>query len=122
MTYCVAISTEDGLVFCSDSRTSAGPDMLSSYSKMHVFKPAADRLFVLLTAGNLATTQGIISRIESDLDEPNKPNLRTCKKMSDVARYVGKASQEEQAHAQSSPTKSSIDTSASLLVGGQIKG
>jgi putative proteasome-type protease len=122
MTYCVAISTEDGLVFCSDSRTSAGPDMLSSYSKMHVFKPAADRLFVLLTAGNLATTQGIISRIESDLEEPGKPNLRTCKKMIDVARYVGKVSQEEQAHAQSSPTKSSIDTSASLLVGGQIRG
>jgi putative proteasome-type protease len=122
MTYCVAISTEDGLVFCSDSRTSAGPDMLSSYSKMHVFKPAPDRLFVLLTAGNLATTQAIISRVENDLDEPNKTNLRTCKKMVDVARYVGKASQEEQAHAQSSPTTKSIDTSASILVGGQIQG
>jgi putative proteasome-type protease len=122
MTYCVAISTEDGLVFCSDSRTSAGPDMLSTYSKMHVFKPAPDRLFVLLTAGNLATTQGIVSRIESDLEEPDKTNLRTCKKMSDVARYVGRVSQEEQTHAQSSPTTSGIDTSASLLVGGQIHG
>jgi putative proteasome-type protease len=122
MTYCVAISTEDGLVFCSDSRTSAGPDMLSTYSKMHVFKPAPDRLFVLLTAGNLATTQGIVSRIESDLEEPDKTNLRTCKKMSDVARYVGRVSQEEQTHAQSSPTTSGIDTSASLLVGGQIQG
>jgi putative proteasome-type protease len=122
MTYCVAIATEDGLVFCSDSRTSAGPDMLSSYSKMHVFKPTPDRLFVLLTAGNLATTQAIISRVENDLDEPNKTNLRTCKKMVDAARYVGKVSQEEQAQAQSSPTTNRIDTSASILVGGQIRG
>lgn len=122
MTYCVAIATEDGLVFCSDSRTSAGPDMLSTYSKMHVFKPAPDRLFVLLTAGNLATTQGIISRIENDLEEQDRTNLRTCRKMVDVARYVGKVSQEEQTLAQSSPTTSGIDTSASILVGGQIRG
>lgn len=122
MTYCVAISTDDGLVFCSDSRTSAGPDMLSSYSKMHVFKPASDRLFVLLTSGNLATTQAIVSRIENDLDESDKTNLRNCRKMVDVARYIGKASQEEQSDAQSSPATTKIDTSASLLLGGQIRG
>jgi putative proteasome-type protease len=122
MTYCVAVATEDGLVFCSDSRTSAGPDMLSSYSKMHVFTPAHDRLFVLLTSGNLATTQAIISRIENELDEPDKPNLRNCKRMVDVAKYVGKLSREEQLDAQTSTTKGGVDTSASLLLGGQIKG
>jgi putative proteasome-type protease len=121
MTYCVAIATEDGLVFCSDSRTSAGSDMLSSYSKMHVFRPAPDRLFVLLTSGNLATTQAIVSRIGNELDEPDKTNLRNCKKLIDVARYVGKVSREEQMEAQSSPAKG-VDTSASLLLGGQIKG
>jgi len=122
MTYCVAIATEDGLVFCSDSRTSAGPDMLSSYSKMHMFKPAADRLFVLLTAGNLATTQAIVSCIENDLDEPDKVNLRTCSKMVDVARYIGKVSRKEQTDARTTSASTGIDTSASLLLGGQIKG
>ncbi|WP_455216821.1 hypothetical protein, partial [Kaarinaea lacus] len=69
MTYCVAISTQSGLVFCSDSRTNAGPDMLASYSKMHVFQPQDDRVFIILAAGNLATTQAILSRIEQDLEE-----------------------------------------------------
>ena len=89
MTYCVAISTQGGLVFCSDSRTNAGPDMLSSYSKMHVFSPREDRVFVILAAGNLATTQAIISRIEQHLDEPDRakrPGLRSCGKLIEAAR------------------------------------
>ena len=86
MTYCVAVSTEGGLVFCSDSRTNAGADMLSSHSKMHVFNPSDDRVFVILTAGNLATTQAILSHIEQELDEPDTPNLRSIDKMATAAR------------------------------------
>ncbi|HYP03965.1 MAG TPA: 20S proteasome subunit A/B, partial [Cyanobium sp.] len=42
MTYCVGLLLEAGLVFASDSRTNAGVDYISTYSKMHVFQPAAD--------------------------------------------------------------------------------
>jgi len=123
MTYCVAISTDTGLVFCSDSRTNAGPDMLSAYSKMHVFNQRSDRIFTILTAGNLATTQAIISRIEHELDDPDATtNLMTCNKMVEVARYVSKVSREEQAHAQTSTAAAGVDTAASLILGGQIKG
>ncbi len=123
MTYCVAISSQSGLVFCSDSRTNAGADMLSIYSKMHLFTPASDRLFVLLTAGNLATTQAIVSRIEHELDDPEaKKSLLTCKKMSEAATYVSDINREEQAKAQTATTGAKIDTSASLIFGGQIKG
>ena len=38
MTYCVAVTTEKGLVFVSDSRTNAGVDNVSAYSKMHRFE------------------------------------------------------------------------------------
>jgi putative proteasome-type protease len=69
MTYCVAFLLDAGLVFASDSRTNAGVDYISTYSKMHVFQPAADRLFVLLAAGNLATTQAVLNRIRRDLHE-----------------------------------------------------
>jgi putative proteasome-type protease len=69
MTYCVAFLLDGGLVFATDSRTNAGVDYISTYSKMHVFQPAADRLFVLLTAGNLATTQAVLNRIQRDLHE-----------------------------------------------------
>jgi len=68
MTYCVAFLLEKGLVFCSDSRTNAGVDYISSYSKLHVFQPADDRLFVIMAAGNLGTTQAVLNRIRRDID------------------------------------------------------
>jgi putative proteasome-type protease len=67
MTYCVAFLLDAGLVFASDSRTNAGVDYISTYSKMHLFQPAPDRLFVLLAAGSLATTQAVLNRIQRDL-------------------------------------------------------
>ncbi|MDH5546242.1 MAG: peptidase [Gammaproteobacteria bacterium] len=122
MTYCVAISTNDGLVFCSDSRTNAGADMLFSHSKMHVFTPGPDRLFVVLTAGNLATTQAIIARIEQEMEDASSGNsLRTCDKMISAARYFSQVSREEQARA-AEHTIAGVDTSATLILGGQIKG
>ena len=69
MTYCVAFLLESGLVFASDSRTNAGVDYISTYSKMHVFQPAPDRIFVIMAAGNLGTTQAVLNRIRRHLDE-----------------------------------------------------
>ena len=53
MTYCVAVRVDQGLVFVSDSRTNAGIDQLSTYSKMFTFGREGERSFVVLTAGNL---------------------------------------------------------------------
>ena len=69
MTYCVAFLLDAGLVFASDSRTNAGVDYISSYSKMHVFRPAPDRIFVIMAAGNLGTTQAVLNRIRRHLDD-----------------------------------------------------
>lgn len=122
MTYCVAISTQGGLVFCSDSRTNAGPDMLSSHSKMHIFNPGNDRVFVLLAAGNLATTQAIINRIEQDMEESNANNLLTCVKMVEAARYISLVSREEIEQARAATASSDVDATVSLIFGGQIMG
>ena len=122
MTYCVAVSTNDGLIFCSDSRTNAGPDILSSYSKMHIYELGHDRLIVLLSAGNLATTQAIISQIDADLEQSGEDSLNNCKKMIDVAKYVARVSREQQEHANASTGDAEVDTSASFIVGGQIRG
>lgn len=121
MTYCVAVATNDGLVFCSDSRTNAGPDMLSTYSKMHVFQPDNDRVYCVLSAGNLATTQAIISQIKLDLEDPEKTNLGNCNKMVEAARYVAAVNRNEQLLAEKVASGSGIDTSASLILGGQIR-
>lgn len=122
MTYCVAISTKGGLVFCSDSRTNAGPDMLSSHSKMHVFNPGNDRVFVLLAAGNLATTQAIVNRIEQDMEAPETKNLRNCKKIVEAAQYISQLSREEIEQARAATASSDVDTTVSLVFGGQIMG
>ena len=124
MTYCVAISTNRGLVFCSDSRTNAGPDMLSSHSKMHIFDPGTDRIFVVLAAGNLATTQAIVERLRQDAqdaEEPEKQSLLSFSKMKEAALYVSQVSKEESDLAQEATAKAGVDTSVSLIFGGQIK-
>lgn len=122
MTYCVAVSTNNGLVFCSDSRTNAGADMLSSYSKMHVFTPSDDRVFVILASGSLATTQSIIARVEQELENSDRENLLSCNKMTDAARYLGKLCREESELAKLHIGESDIDTSVTLILGGQIRG
>ena len=67
MTYCVAMLLDDGLVFLSDSRTNAGVDQISTFRKMHVFEKPGERVLVLLTAGNLAITQAVVSLLRAAL-------------------------------------------------------
>ncbi|MEP5765027.1 MAG: peptidase [Halieaceae bacterium] len=122
MTYCVAIATGEGLVFCSDSRTNAGPDLLSAYSKMHIYDSDPDRMVVLLSAGNLATTQAVTSQIEAHLDDKEGESLRHCESMTEVANYVSRVSREAQSEASDSTADADINTSVSFIVGGQIRG
>ena len=108
-------------MFCSDSRTNAGPDMLSSYSKMHIFNPNPDRVFVILAAGNLATTQSIVGHIEQDMEQPDTPGLHNCEKMIEAARYISQTSRTEAELAQASVANTGVDTSVTLVFGGQVR-
>ena len=54
MTYCVGLCLADGMVLLSDTRTNAGVDNISIFSKMHIFSIPDERFLTLLTAGNLA--------------------------------------------------------------------
>lgn len=92
MTYCLAINTDAGLVLCSDSRTNAGFDNVSTYSKMHTFVWPNNRIFVILAAGNLATTQQVIKRLQADLDSGTLPNLFSVKSMHEAVDYVATVS------------------------------
>jgi putative proteasome-type protease len=92
MTYCLAINTKSGFVLCSDSRTNAGFDNISTYSKMHTFVWPNNRVFALLSAGNLATTQLVIKRINADLANATNPNLLEVESMQEAADYVAEIS------------------------------
>ena len=84
MTYCLAIQLDEGLVFCSDSRTNAGADRVSTYSKMHRFDVQGDRSLILLTDGNLATSQAVVSQIQRDLEENAEFNISDAKYVADI--------------------------------------
>ena len=118
MTYCLAISVNAGMVFCSDSRTNAGVDQISTYSKMHRFACDGERALVLLTSGNLATSQAVVARIEDDIHKRAKVNLYTVGTVHEAADYVGRVAVEQQAK------HSSADKSfeVSFILGGQIVG
>lgn len=123
MTYCVGLCLEHGLVFGSDSRTNAGVDYVTTYSKMYQFTPAPDRIFVLMSAGNLATTQEVVNHIRRDLDYPTgSPNLGTVRYLFEAAEYVGQASQTVQLHHASALQAAGISGETSLILGGQIAG
>ena len=115
MTYCVAISVEQGLAFCSDSRTSAGVDQINTYAKMFRFGQDGNRQFVVLSAGNLATTQGVIARLSKDIASQASVNLNTVADMDEAADYLGQVSIEQQ-----NKTGGGSLYEASFLLGGQI--
>ena len=121
MTYCLAIKVNKGLVFASDSRTNAGVDYVSTYSKMHTFAWEGDRVCVILTAGNLATSQAVVNLIQRDLEqEDGEFKLRKADYMHEIAHYVGKLSQREQRLHAPATEKTKINLDASFIVGGQI--
>jgi len=123
MTYCVGLCLDEGLVFASDSRTNAGVDYVTTYSKMHIFNPSPDRLFVMLSAGNLGTTQEVVNHLQRDLDYPGDgPNLANVRYLFEAAEYVGQVSlQVQQAHGPALAS-SGVSGETTLLLGGQIAG
>lgn len=121
MTYCLAMSLDDGLVFCADSRTNAGADRVSTYSKMHRFSFPRDRVLVLLSSGNLATSQAVLAQIERDLESSAEVNLKSGDYVSDIADYVGELLVKEKAkYSKPSGPDAGLDASATFILGGQI--
>jgi len=121
MTYCLAINVNDGLVFCSDSRTNAGTDNVSVYSKMHTFIWPGQRFFVLLSAGNLATTQAVVKKLNNDIPAGLAPNLLTVNSMQEAADYLGVVStQVQKLHTSRDTATTSFE--ATFVFGGQIAG
>jgi len=123
MTYCLAMRLDEGLVFLADTRTNAGVDNVSTFRKLRVLRPAADRLFVLESAGSLASTHEVLDRIERDLDLPgDHESLATVGHLFEAALYVGRLSREVAADHGEALAANGADPGASFILGGQISG
>jgi putative proteasome-type protease len=123
MTYCVAMLLDAGLVFLSDSRTSAGVDQISTFRKTTVFERPGDRVIVIQTAGNLAVTQGVVNLLIERLGaDDGEPTLHTCTNMLEAARCVGNALREIHRRDGEALQLQGVEFNPSLIIGGQIKG
>jgi putative proteasome-type protease len=127
MTYCVGLLLDRGLVMASDSRTNAGVDHISSYSKLHLFQPAPDRYFVLLAAGNLATTREVVDRIRRDLDraaagalDAPPDGLPTVNYLFEAALYIGRVNREVQLQHGPALREVGAAPEATFILGGRI--
>ena len=119
MTYCIGIKTNEGLVLASDSRTNAGLDNYSTHKKILSYS-VGDRCIVLLTSGNLSTSQFVYKTIREDLEATNPTtSLNTCKNFDEIAHYIGMLSWQR-----SNTDGVSVNTNlgSNFILGGQIKG
>lgn len=123
MTYCVGILVDEGLVLASDSRTHAGVDNFAKFCKMTVFERAGDRVLVLLSSGNLAGTQAVISVLKQRAEvSDGPPNLWTASTMFDVAILVSDAVRDIERRDAPFLSNGPISFNASFIIGGQLKG
>ncbi len=121
MTYCVAVKLEQGLVMASDSRTNAGIDHLATFRKMALFQ-APDRILVLLSAGNLATTQSVISLLQQQIGS-EESHLENVHSMYDAACLIGSTLRDYLSrHAERNELDSGVDYSCTFILGGTIQG
>jgi putative proteasome-type protease len=123
MSYCVGILLDAGLVMVSDSRTSAGVDRVATFQKTFVYEEPGERLFVVLTAGNLSITQAVISILNDGIEGKNdRANILAVPSMYQAARTVGHALREVYNEDGPSLKQHDIEFNASIIFGGQVKG
>jgi len=122
MTYCLGILLPQGLVLASDSRSNAGVDQVQEVCKLALITHPGSRVIAILSQGNLATTQSVVSQVRQaagsgDVGE----DVFLARTMFDVAEIVG-TKLRQVVEANSKFVAPYGDAAASFLVGGQIAG
>ena len=124
MTYCLGMLLDAGLIMIADTRTNAGVDDISSYRKLHCLADEPDRIIYAASAGNLSTTQTIISLLREGLpaDEEGKitRTIAEPNSMFRAAQLVGEAVQIANETVGKALASIRISGASSLLLGGRI--
>src|SRR5271165_7180988 len=122
MTYCLGILLPAGLVLAADSRSNAGVDQIALAQKMRLFTEPGDRFIAVLSAGNLATTQSVVSQLRKAARSGDPDwDVFTAKTLFDVASMVG-GKLREVVDKDTRYVQPYGDPTGSFLVGGQIAG
>ena len=122
LTYCLGILLPAGLVLASDSRSNAGVDQVALVKKLALFEVPGQRVIAVLSAGNLATTQAVVTSLREAAGSGNLVHdIHTARSMFDVAQLVGNKLREVIAR-DGTYVQAFGDPNGSFLVGGQIAG
>ena len=122
MTYCLGILLEEGLLLASDSCSNAGFDQIAQVNKLSLMPLAPDRLVAIQSAGNLATTQAVITTLrEAFGGGVPELDIKACRSLFQVAQIVGEQLRAAIAHDGAFVTPYG-NPNASFLVSGQIAG
>jgi putative proteasome-type protease len=121
VTYCVGLWLEKGLVMLADTRTNAGVDNISTFSKMYTTAVPGERVLCLLSAGNLAITQAIWNHLVEGLPLDGEVlTLRNVPTMFRAAQLVGAAIRAVY-DMDGPPLKAQgVSFDVSIMLGGQI--
>ena len=120
MTYCVGITTREGLVLASDSRSNAGYDQVNVCRKMHTFVTPGDRVFVLLSSGSLSCTQSVVTLLRRDYEQGL--GLASANSMYDAARVVGDQVRRVSDMDRKALEQDDFKFNVHLILAGQIRG
>ena len=121
MTYCVGLRLNRGIIFASDTRTNAGVDNISTFSKMHIWERPGDRVIVIMSAGNLAFTQSVVSLLNEKTQlGAEEPSLVTVTTMFQAARLVGETIRQLRREEKEIIEQNPALFTASFILGGQI--
>ena len=124
MTYCVGLRLENGLVFMSDTLTNAGVDNINRNKKMYSWSIKNYRSIILLTSGNLATSQAAVNIINEKISENDleDDNILKAPSMFKVARIIGRILREVTSEFAADGQNADNQYSSTFILGGQIKG
>jgi putative proteasome-type protease len=111
-----------GLVFMSDTRTNAGVDDIATFRKMFTWSVPGERVITLLAAGNLATTQAVVSLLDERSKAPadRTPSILKAPSMFQVAQLVGDLMREVIQANSNCGQQANSTFNATIILGGQI--
>ena len=124
MTYGVGMMLDHGLIFMSDTRTNAGLDNIASFKKMAIWSQPGERVVTLLSSGNLATTQAVVSLLDERTKSPEDrvPSMLGVASMFQAAQMTADTLREVIDQHSSGGQAADGAFSATLILGGQIAG
>jgi len=126
MTYCVGLKLEAGLVMLSDTRTNAGVDNISRFSKMFTWEVPGERAICLTCGGNLSVTQAVTTAIDTAIRRAEEgeaiETVLNADSLYRVAEIVGNHMRDVQSTFRGAISEQGATEGASILVAGQRRG